>query len=312
MTPRSPQFDRAMRWGRLCGLLGMLCMAPFSCLANDLKVLLVLSDGSEPYQAFANAYEQSSAGANVTVLDHAEDFSDGQQSDLIVAVGVKAAAWVSARTAKPVLAAMLPSNRYAELSAKRPRGGQLSAIFVDQPWARQVKLLRAVLPERKKIGLLHSLDPHFDLNALRNLLTERGGVLNAHAIDSSGNLFDDLERVLSSSDVLLAVPDNVIYNSGTIRNILLSSYRRKVPLVGLSPAYVNAGALYAVYSTPEQLAAQAAVAVRLFGQTKHLPNPEFPEQFTIAVNREVARMLGIPVKPTGQLQLEVEQQEAKR
>ena len=41
-----------------------------------------------------------------------------------------------------------------------------------------------------------------------------------------------------------------------MRNILLTSYRRGVPLVGLSQAYVNAGALAAIFSTTEQLAEQ--------------------------------------------------------
>lgn len=302
------------RLARLSCLLWALCLAPVPCLAGDLKILLVLSDSSEPYQAFSKAFQQKlPANASVTVQEHAEDFSGGeQQFDLVVTVGVKAGDWAAARTNKPLLAAMLPSNRYAGLLAKRPRATQMSAIFVDQPWARQVHVLRAALPGRKKIGLLHSPEPHLEINALRNLLAEHGAALNDHPADPSGKLFDDLESALSGSDVLLAVPDSAIYNGSNIRNILLSSYRHRVPLIGLSQAYVNAGALYAVYSTPGQLAAQADAAVRLFAQVRQLPGPQFPEFFSIVVNREVARMLGITIKPAEALQSQAEQEEGRR
>ena len=61
---------------------------------------------------------------------------------------------------------------------------------------------------------------------------------------SADELYPKLESILASSDVLMAVPDSMIYSSSNIRNILLTSYRRGVPLVGVSQAYVNAGALF--------------------------------------------------------------------
>jgi len=79
--------------------------------------------------------------------------------------------------------------------------------------------------------------------------------LIARHLRSKDTLFSDLDELLIDSDVLLAVPDSEIYNSNSIRNILLSSYRRGIPLVGFSQAYVKAGALCAIFSTPEQLAA---------------------------------------------------------
>lgn len=289
-------------------------MVSAPCLAGDLQVLLALSDSSDPYQAFAKAFRQKlPANASVTVQEHAQDFSGAdRQFDLIVTVGVKAGQWVTARASKPVLVAMLPSDRYAELLAKRPQAGQHSAVFVDQPWARQVRLMRDVLPERKRIGLLHSPDQHSDFRVLRNLLAEQGATLNSHHAAPSGKLFDDLEGALADSDVLLAIPDSAIYNGANIRNILLSAYRHKVPLIGLSQAYVNAGALYAVFSTPEQLGEQAAAMTRLFAQTRQLPAAQFPESFRIAVNNEVARMLGIAIEPAETLELRLGQEEGRR
>lgn len=304
------QAVRPRRLARLCGLLLPLCLVmPAPAAAGGIEVVVVLSDATEPYQAFVSALRQSVPGdASITVLDRAEEFSDSRRADLILTVGVKAADQVASRAGRPVLAAMLPSGRYAELAARRPPGAQLSAIFVDQPWSRHVGLLNAALPGSKRIGLLHSTASGIDLRGLRGLMAVQGATLNARAADPAVNLFDELENVLSGSDALLAAPDSAIYNSRTIRNILLTSYRHRVPLIGLSQAYVNAGALCAVFSTPEQLAAQAGATVASFAQIRQLPPARFPDFFTVAVNREVARMLGIVIGPDEALKSRLEEE----
>lgn len=277
-------------------------------------MLVVLSDSAAPYQTFAKTFRQNLPdGIQTSVIERAEDFSgDDRRADLIVTVGVKASYWVAERTTIPVLAAVIPSNRYAELQAKHPRASQLSAIYLDQPWSRQAELLHVALPERRKIGVLYSSDTKLDLRALREALSRQGFTLVARQLKNNDTLFADLDEVLAGSDVLLAVPDSAIYSSNNIRNILLSSYRRGIPLVGLSQAYVNAGALYAIFSTPEHLAAQASVATLAFSRTRRLPEAQSPGLYSIAVNREVGRTLNIAIKSTELLQLTVEQTQGKR
>jgi hypothetical protein len=59
-------------------------------------------------------------------------------------------------------------------------------------------------------------------------------------------------------DALLAVPDPLVFNSQTAANILAAAYRRRIPLIGFSPAYTRAGALVSLYSTPDQIGFAAA------------------------------------------------------
>jgi ABC-type uncharacterized transport system substrate-binding protein len=221
---------------------------------------------------------------------------DVQQADLIIAVGFKATELAASQSSIPVLAVMIPKTGYEEALAKNsPKNSnrKISAIYLDQPWDRQIDFWRAVLPDRLRIGLLHSSDTHLDVALLRQVVAQRGGSLAAQAVHSSAELFTALESVLSNSDVLLAIPDSSIYSSSNIRNILLTSYRHGAPLIGLSPAYVNAGALCAIFSTPEQLAVQASATVISFARTGQLPGPQYPDTYTIAVNQQVARSLGV-------------------
>lgn len=291
----------------------VISLAPSISDAGNLRVLVVLSDNQTLYQNFANTFKHNlPAKTQVSVAARAEEFSGNEPAaDLTVTVGMKAAEWVAGKTATPMLAAMIPRVKYADLLAKRPSAAQTSAIYLDQSWARQVEFLRAALPERIRIGVLHSPATRLDLNELRKQLEMRGATLIAKQTSFPASLFDDLEDILSRSEVLLAMPDSEIYNSNSIRNILLTSYGRGIPLVGFSQAYVNAGALCAIFSTAEQLAEQASDIAISFERLRRLPDPQFPEQFSIAVNREVARTLGSTIKPDELLRLQVGKAETR-
>lgn len=292
---------RVTRIGRTLGsilLLPLLLLSQASCWAESLKALVVLSDNSAPYQSFASALNTNlPASIQVAVLEHPEQLSsDVRQADLIIAVGFKAAELAASQSAIPVLAVMVPKTGYEAVLAKSPPKNparKISAIYLDQPWDRQIDFWRAAVPDRLRIGLLHAPDTRLDIASLRQAVARKGGSLAAQAVHSADELFATLESVLSNSDVLLAIPDSSIYSSSNIRNILLTSYRHGVPLIGLSPAYVNAGALCAIFSTPEQLAVQASATVISFARTGQLTGPQYPDTYTIAVNQQVARSLGV-------------------
>lgn len=281
-------------------LLCALAFAPFACRAEnldgDLQVVVLLSDNSASYLAFSNELNKHlPAGSRTAVLEQQPSL-DVPQADLIVAVGMKAAELSMTQTSMPVLAVMISRMSFEDLLAKatpKKSTRAISAIYLNQPWDRQLDFLHAALPKRHKIGLLYSADSRIDISPLRQNISDRGNSLIAQQIRSSDELFSSLENVLAGSDVLLAAPDSMIYTSSNIRNILLTSYHHNVPLIGLSQAYVNAGALCAIFSTPEQLAEQAGVAVISFEQTRRLSEPKYPGAFTIAVNPQVARSLGI-------------------
>lgn len=289
-----------VRLGRtlICMLLWLLVPAPAFCGAENPRVLVVLSDSSAPYRSFTNALNKGLPPLmRTTVLEFpGQTPSALQQADLIVAVGMKAAELAATQTTAPVLAVMVPKMGYEDLLAqaspkRTPRS--ISAIYIDQQWERQINFWRAVLPERRRIGLLHSRDTKIDLEGLRKNVAQRGGTLLAQTVQSEIELFPRLESILANSDVLIAIPDSTIYNSSNIRNILLTSYRHGIPIIGISQSYVNAGATCAIFSTPEQLAAQTSAAVISFAQTGYLSEPQYPADYTISVNQQVARSLSI-------------------
>lgn len=259
--------------------------------AETLNVRLVTSDSTLPYQQFSDALNKTLAASKVDVVVESHAGGAGVNPDLVIAAGVKATQLAIAEFDVPVLGVMIPKRGYEELLESHPIHHQTkitSAIYLDQPWERQLNFIQAALPGHKIVGLLYSSDTQITLPRL-----PPGMSLNAQSARSAENLFTKLESVLSDSDVLMVVPDSGIYNSNNVRNILLTSYRYKVPLIGISQAYVNAGALGAIFSTPEQLAEQTAEVIASFARNRQLPEPQYPVSFSIALNQQVARSLEI-------------------
>lgn len=178
--------------------------------------------------------------------------------------------------------------------ARRPADTRrISALFLDQPPGRQLELIRQALPGRTRVGIILGPNSANELDRFSAAADTRGLTLAAEQVARETALFPALQRVLADSDVLLALPDPQLINAETARNLLLTSFRARTPMIGYSAAYVRAGALAAVYSTPAQLGAQSGEIARAFLSSGVLPSPQFPRHYSVSVNAKVARSLGI-------------------
>ncbi len=267
-----------------------------------VKVVIVSSERSAAYQEAAQSLvsELERSGLErtevleVTVAEWAA--AEQLAPRLFVALGT-AAATVLANTQLqiPVLCTLLPRTSFELVLANsgRKASPRFSALYLDQPWSRQLDLIHLALPEAHNIGVLWGSQSQSQAAAL-NLAARAQGMKLIEASVAGNDLFTGLKRVLEGVDVLLAVPDPNVYNSGNIQNILLTSFRLRVPLVAFSPAYVHAGALMAVHVTPKQLGLQAGAMASGVLQGKALPAaPLYSQEFSIAVNVPVARSLGL-------------------
>lgn len=267
--------------------------------ASPVRVTLVLSDSTSAYQELGSEIRSTLPKEfELSAFSVGEEFAD---ADLYVAVGMKAAEVLSSK-GKPTLNILLPRAGFEKL--KRAQSSSYSAIFMDQPMPRQLALIASLLPQATSIGVLYDTPPT-ELDSLRKLAGTKHLNLHEQQVNKQHPLAGALSDLLQDSDVLLVLPDNNVYRSDTIRNILLETYRAKVPMVGISANYVRAGALCAIYSTPQQIAYQAAEAIEEFAGTGRLPAPQYTKEFEISVNTQVARSLGVPVKDAVQLRVEV-------
>ena len=266
-------------------------------------VVIVSSERSPAYTEAAEALVSELERQGVSRFDMRQQTalefnkSGAGTPRLLVALGAQAAQAVAAAQPKyPVLCALLPRTSFEAVlrESGQKSSDQFSAVYLDQPLRRQLELIRMALPAAKNVGVLwgpesKSKEPTLKALAATKLLSVVEG-----RVSGEDSLFPQLKKVLLDADVLLALADQRVFNSQTIQNILLSSFRSKVPLVGFSPAYVRAGALMAVFSTPEQIGRQSAALAKDVLLGKSLPAvPLYPSSFSVLVNDHVARSLGL-------------------
>jgi hypothetical protein len=274
-------------------LLGLLACT--AAQAAPLRVTMLLAEEAGAYQEFAQAFAGEAQKQNIS-LNVLQSTSLPADTDLVVAVGIKSAL-IASKSRFPVLCVLISKAGFEKILGEIPsyrEKNQLSAIYLDQPINRQVAMVAAAMPQAKNIGLLLSAHSP-DVISLRKEIVEKKLGLRVQQLESVTTLYRDLESVLSESDVLLAIPDAEVYNSLTMRNILLMTYRSRVPVMGFSPAYVKAGALCAVFTTPSQNATQAMSLTKQFIESDILPAPQYPTDFDVLVNQQVARSLGIQI-----------------
>lgn len=282
-------------------LVSLVTAAP--AFSAPLNITVVISNDSGAYveiaESISNGANRAIAGKIQVIGVNALAQLDDTSADVIVAVGVKAAQAVASKDLRvPVLNTLVPRITFEKIARQRrtKSDNQFSAVYLDQPIARQLDLIRQVMPARKRVGVIVGPDSHGLLESLQAEVRARGLELNAVRINTETELFPALENVLSEVDVLLALPDSLVSTSHTIQSVLFTAYRHQVPVIGFSPAYVKAGALVAVHSTPAQLARQVNEILQRLSANPTLPAPQHPEYFSIAVNAHVARSLEIPVE----------------
>ncbi len=287
-----------------------LCLfSPFiTAHAAPLAITVVLSEQSGQYLEFSEALRKKLLDKNVHLSIVGSLAYTPPERGIVVAAGMAAATAVTASNAPAVLNVLIPEPGHEKLKEDFPQRASsktYSAIFLDQPIERHLRLIKAMLPNKQHIGVLIHKASASDLSDLRQRVAKHKLVLHEKQLSDETQLYPALQEILSASDVLFALPDISIYNTSTIRNILMATYRSGDPVVGFSPAYVKAGALAAVYSTPEQVAEQAVKAILQYGETRTLPAAQHPHLYEVLVNNRVAYSLGLAVKSSAELHQEI-------
>lgn len=216
---------------------------------------------------------------------------------LYIALGAEAAQALAMMELRvPVLSTLLPRSSFEQVLrlSGRKVSAQFSALFLDQPITRQLDLIQLAWPGVRRIGVVWGEQSQGGAAALRVQASARGLTLVEGGLVANEPFFAMLKRVLNEVDLLLAVADPQVYNSNSIQNILLASFRAKVPMVAFSPAYVRAGAVLSLHVTPAQIGQQTGTMARGVLQGKGLPSEsQYSRNFSVAVNEHVARSLGL-------------------
>lgn len=287
-----------MRWALLAWFACQLSPA----LAHLVNV--VSSDRSPAFQQASDSLVQELLRNGLarkdiglfSLAEYRELAPGASEPRLTVSLGTDAFRLVSARGTKTaVLAALIPRPGFERVlqEVNRKPGPTIASLYLDQPFGRQLDLLRLALPAARRIGVLWGPESIHQQPLLATALSARGMEWSEGMVSETTPLITALRSALYDADALLAVADGMAFNPTTASNILLTSYRARTPVMAFSPAYVKAGGLLSVHSTAMQAGLQVASMVGHFLQTGNLPASQYPTDFTVTVNEYVAHSLGL-------------------
>ena len=183
------------------------------------------------------------------------------------------------------------------LGNRRP--AQLSLLWSDPAPARQLRLIRLLMPQAQRIYDEHS---QFLLDELRHAATPLGLEIVGQAWpDNRDNR--PLLTLLQRSDLLFGLNDDDLFNQRTAKNLLLTSYAQQRAMIGPSASFVRAGSLASVYSDQQDWL--HSLDQLLDQPPQSWPRSAYPAYFKVLGNRQVARALAIELADDARLAQQV-------
>lgn len=273
-------------------LLFLLTVALAGTVGAGPRVDILIPADNAGFRELANAIQvslrQQQPDLEVAVRN-APDAADQPQKALAIAVGEGLLPWaVSARNPyQATIAFYVGSNAFESANY---HGGKITALFRDQPLLRQLQLAKLLLPNLRRVALIHSGNPP---PRLADIAARAGVSIQTASIQGDANWARLLSQLMLDNDILLGIDDADVYNRDMIRSILLTTYRRGKILIGPSRPFVTAGSLASTYTTSEQYLEQLRQMVHSWLQQGRLPAAQYPRFYQIAVNQQVASSLGL-------------------
>lgn len=307
---------RALTERRLVLGAQILMLFVTGAMGAEPRVLVLADlDNAPQAQAVAALSEemQRSDGLGVEVMPPSSaDPASVAGASLIVTVGSPAArAAVALGTDLPLLH-VLVSRKTLDALEPGADDAPRSALVLDQPARRQIALIRLALPEHERIATLAGPETRALAEALAIAATDQGLDARSAAVFDMPSLYPALRSVLEQPAVLVITPDTQVFNSHTVHHVLLTAFRLRAPVLGYSAAYVRAGAVLGLYTTPTQVGIEAAALVQRVLAGGTLPPPDHHALFEVGVNPTVARALGIQLPPADTLTDALRAQEGLR
>ena len=287
----------------------LIILAPAKPLKSHIPPLVLLLDTheSEQYELTTKAFKEHLANYlpeaeymyhltdSEATLKASQFLSPKTKSPPAIVVSLGTSATGIAQTVfpdTPILAIMTLQGNML------PHNENSAAILLEVPIKVQLQWIKKFLPNARRVGILY--DPAINTNWIEeaeNIAQDQNLEIIPYKINSPKQLQEGLRYIKSNADILLAIPDKTVYTGITVKEIMLFGYRNRLPLVGLSDSWVNAGALYAIEVDYENLGIQTAglAASILTAGFTGKRNIIYPEGVNYSLNMRTKNYLGLEI-----------------
>lgn len=194
----------------------------------------------------------------------------------------------------PIVAAMILDGNQLKGS---PRA---TGVLLNFPPEVHLQWLRRFLPNANRVAIIYNPEENNEwIAALSKTAHKFDFDLNPLPVESAKELPAELKSIGRTADVLLGIPDKIVYSGKTAKAVLLSTFRNRIPFAGLSPSWVKAGALYSLDWDYVDMGKQCSLlAVKILTGTavEHI-DPVAPEKVQYVINMKTAEHMRVTIDP---------------
>jgi ABC-type uncharacterized transport system substrate-binding protein len=306
------EISKALSWACSCVLLCLLSLS-FNVNANaannevnQTHALFVLSKDRASYTDVVDQIVAEWAKNNhyAVVLKEEQEKLEIMldKTDIIISLGTGAAETVfKNKSKKPHILTLITQSSFDSL-AKQYFGSEaialaagISPIILDQPFERKIALAKKLLPKASRVGVMLGSVTKEKITAYNNSIIDRKMKPQALVIDANKNPIRQLDPIIKKSDVFIPVADSHLINVTTAKWILQLSYRYRVPVIGYSSNFVDAGALASVYSSAKGVAKQTLELLGTVFHKDYIHTVHLPKFCTVKFNTNVAWYLNLTI-----------------
>ena len=178
---------------------------------------------------------------------------------------------------------------------KAPRSPRLrTAITVDIPPETLFAEITRLFPGRERIGVIRGpmqTDGYMkDVEQAAHRAALTTTIVNCA---DARELVEVFVRLKGHADLVWCPPSAQLYNSATLKPLLIASVTNRLPIIGFSEQFVQAGALFGGSPDFVDMGRQAAVLARHAVRNEAVPARQTARRFHFAYNQRVARLLGM-------------------
>jgi putative ABC transport system substrate-binding protein len=268
---------------------------------NASQVFIVASSDDEPYrlaiQGFKDQLAPAHAEFTVLTLQQIKSGTSASIQDLkpglIYALGNDATQWALQQSATiPIVATLVLKDSILQHSPN------VTGVSLSYSLTTQFQWLKKFFPQQKSVAIIYNpTENEGTVQSAKSISQQYGFRLIPIAVETPKELPYALEQLARNIDILLAIPDETVMTVNTAKEILLASFRNKVPLIGLSDNWVKSGAYYALSWDYEDIGKQSgnlAQKILSGAPIKSLPH-EHPRKITYTVNTKIAEHMNMDI-----------------
>ena len=284
----------------------VICIIAGNTHAEDTSNVVLVSHKTAPYKdvfaGFQNFLSQQGIKIDYDVHILENDLSETQQiihhikeekADILFTVGNRATEMVLKDIADiPVVASMILKN------IKLTKAKNATGVTLEFPIETEFYWLRQFLPEVRRIGVIYNPEEnHEKIHLAKSVAKKMGLTLYTQEVNQPKDIPNALKNIAKNGDVLWGIPDTMVLNPQTARQILLFSFRNNIPFCGLSPNWVEAGALYSLcwdYTDIGMQGGEAALKIQQGSKPDSVPIAA-PRKVLYSINLKTARQMKIKI-----------------